>query len=388
MKNLIFLIVFFVSITTSANCAVLPNLNADVNLENTSFVSLANYNLNIVLIPLTDAKLGLEANYQIVYSNKGLETVSGKVFLDFDSSKMSFLSTNSESFQLESNKIYFDYNQLKAQESRSINISFSIFQSPIVKNNDLLDFTTSITPMDRDVDFQDNIYNLQQRASNMADPNNKRALEGEQISIDNAENFIHFIIHFQNKGTEEAMNIRVNDVLEDKLDVSTFEIVSFSHTATIEIAGKSIDFIFNNINLPIEENDPEGSKGFVVFKVRPIEGIVVGDIIRNRASIYFDTDPPILTNIVEIEFIENLSISDFNALQVQVYPNPVNTILHVDALSTISSIQIISVIGQEVLFVNPTSNTEIINLSELPSGSYFAKVTIKNASKVYKIIKR
>jgi len=229
---------------------------------------------------------------------------------------------------------------------------------------------------------------LQENVSFLFEPNSKRILEGDEIPIENSDRFIHFIINFQNKGTTNVTTVIINDVLEDKLDSSTFEVVSTSHTVSVDFSGNNIDFIFNDINLPIENNDPEGSKGFVVFKVKPIAGIVVGDIIRNRASITFDALPPILTNIVEVEFVENLSVLGFEKHQVKVYPNPAREALFIESISEITQIQLFSVLGQEFFAISPSQNFEKISLSHLDSGTYFVKVSINNQSKIYQIIKQ
>lgn len=389
MKNIFFLILFLLSSTLKLGATTINEFYSDVNSHTIiSSKNTINSNISTVLIPLNEAKPGQNVKYQLFFKNEGILKSNGQIVLKFDSSKMSFLSTDCLTFRQENNKLIFDYDRLNNQESRIFNIRFTLFNYPLVQNNDTLLFNViGYSSIDSSKSKQ-SFSLFQQHVKSFVEPNSKRILEGDEIPIENSDQFIHFIIHFQNKGTTNANTIIINDLLEDKLDASTFELVSTSHTVSVEKSGSSIDFIFNNINLPIEQEDAEGSKGFVVFKVKPKEGIVVGDIIRNRASIKFDTKPPILTNIVEVEFVENLSVSGFEKHGVKVYPNPTQETLFVESISEISSIEISSVLGQKLLTIQPTQNFEKISLSSLVAGHYFIKIQIGGQSKVYHIIKQ
>jgi hypothetical protein len=55
--------------------------------------------------------------------------------------------------------------------------------------------------------------------------------------------------------------------------------------------------IMNDIYL-----EPEG-KGSIPFLVKPKPDYAISDIIRNTDSIYFDFNPPIVTDIFTTEFV-------------------------------------------------------------------------------------
>src|SRR5690606_18807090 len=139
--------------------------------------------------------------------------------------------------------------------------------------------------------------------------------------------YLDYLIRFQNTGTASAINVRILDTLHPKLDWSTLVPISASHDYYVHITnGNQVEFIFDDINLPHEgSNEPE-SHGFVAYKIKPKSDVQVGDIISGDAAIYFDFNPPIITNMVLTEIVEFLGLTDNTAPvnQVIIYPNPTN----------------------------------------------------------------
>src|SRR5690606_13526866 len=101
------------------------------------------------------------------------------------------------------------------------------------------------------------------------------------------------------------------------------QIENLSHTGRIEIENQTeVRFIFNNINLPDSTNDEPNSHGYIAFKIKPKINVQVGDVISGVAKIYFDFNPPIITNTVNTEIVETLSIDEASAETFKLYPNP------------------------------------------------------------------
>ena len=71
-----------------------------------------------------------------------------------------------------------------------------------------------------------------------------------------------------------------------------------------------------------------------------------------------------------------------------VYPNPANNVLNVEAKSTISSIEIMNVLGQTILSETSTSNKMQVDISALSTGNYFVRITSENNSSVLQILKQ
>ncbi len=95
---------------------------------------------------------------------------------------------------------------------------------------------------------------------------------------------------------------------------------------------------------------------------------------------------------VIISGLENIDVTlgnPSNALvQASIYPNPANNELNVQALTQISNIEIINLLGQSMGMYQVNANSTQLDISSLNTGTYFLRVTIDNASKVYKFIKR
>lgn len=388
MKKLLLFLLIFQGLLLQAHGVIAPNLIScsDSNVYSENFT--LNSNINIALIPLDDAQPGFEASYQIVIENLGRTSLDGDIELAFDITKLQYEASTPFVESFTGNKLRWSYYELEPGEQKFILVDFKIFQPPIVENGDVLNFYATATPLIGDEDPTDNVFQLSQTVVNSFDPNDKRILEGEEITIDKAGDFLHFIVRFQNLGTAPATNVRIQDDLEEKLDWSTFVKISTSHEGEVFINENSIEFIFNGINLPTEEDDREGSKGFVVFKVKPIIGsISVGDVIRNRASIYFDFNSPIITNTAEITYVKNLSISNNEALQIQYYPNPAQNHLFIESIDVITSIEIYDELGRKHQFLQPQSNSYILDISYLKAGQYFINVFSNKNVKVLKVIK-
>ncbi len=84
---------------------------------------------------------------------------------------------------------------------------------------------------------------------------------------------------------------------------------------------------FDNILLPDSLTNPEGSQGFISFKIYPKSELPEGTLVDNRAAIYFDQNPPIITNTVSGTYGEYYLVSTeeqngAGQVKVSVSPNP------------------------------------------------------------------
>jgi hypothetical protein len=106
---------------------------------------------------------------------------------------------------------------------------------------------------------------------------------------------------FENVDTAKAPAWRViiTDTLDaTKLDPETVDFKSMSHPMGVPTRnGNILHWTFEGIELPPNQNPPQG-EGWVEFTVQQRNNTKQGDVIRNRASIVFDLNPPMLTNTV------------------------------------------------------------------------------------------
>lgn len=109
---------------------------------------------------------------------------------------------------------------------------------------------------------------------------------------------ITYTILFENKAqaTDSAQNVVIRDTLDMNLDLATLQIDSSAARGSFSwsLIDRVLAIRFLGIKLPPNQNPPEGEWG-ASYSVRMKPNLPLGTKIRNRASIVFDFNPPILT---------------------------------------------------------------------------------------------
>jgi hypothetical protein len=202
--------------------------------------------------------------------------------------------------------------------------------------------------------------------------------------------YFHYTIRFQNNGTASAIDIRIEDFLDAKIDEESILMESASHSYVMNRVGNHLTWTFKNIYLPSSTVDANSSIGYVEFKVKLKPGFQTGDIIPNNASIYFDSNDAIVTNTFNVKFTQPLSTISFNEASLIMYPNPANTIVQlevVNSLERISKVTLYDMLGKAVKVVNtPSSTTATIDVATVAKGVYLLEITSDSNAKVTKKI--
>ncbi len=361
--------------TETANFCLAPNgLHPDVE---------------VVLIPVTPARPGFDAVYKVVYKNKGNQIQSGTVTLTFDDAVLDFVSATPTLSLQTVNVLSWDFMTLNPFESRSITVTLNVnapTETPAVVNGDVLQYQVAITTAQTDETPNDNHMDFSQTVVGSFDPNDKTVIQGEQLSIAHVNDYLHYIVRFQNTGTAAAENIVIKDLLDAALDWSTLEMVSSSHPYRSTLtSGNKLEVFYEGINLPPSVTDEEASHGYIAFKIKPKNTLAINDVISNTANIYFDFNFPIVTNTVTTSVV---ALGNPTVVQddFSVYPNPVVDWLYVSISDneTIKTISVYNALGQYVI---TTTNQNVINLSALSKGVYFVIIETGNGSATRKIIK-
>lgn len=114
-----------------------------------------------------------------------------------------------------------------------------------------------------------------------------------------AEEELQYTIHFQNVGTDMARNVTIRDTISPELDLSTFRAAGGSHEHQWYMLPDRVLVIeYPEILLPDSTSNEPESHGFFSFSIQPMDGVLPGTLIENRAGIYFDFNPPVITNTV------------------------------------------------------------------------------------------
>ena len=356
---------------------------ADFCIEPTGVVN----DLNVALYPLGVARPGFNASYQLVYKNSGTTSLTGQATLQYDNTKMQFLNAGTTPSSQTPNALNFAFTDLAPFEIRSVILNFHIAPPPTTNINDILVFNATVTPLDTDYTPNDNTRILNQRVIGSYDPNDITCLEGNQVLLADADKYLHYVIRFQNTGTASAINVRVDHVLDPKLDWTTLQLEGMSHNGRTTITdGSLVTFMFNNIRLPNSGANEPASHGYIMFKIKPLANtIVLGDMVSATAYIYFDFNPPVITNTATTTYVNTLGINTFDSSKFVIYPNPANEQLQVIATDPITKLQVYTMLASKVL---EESNTNVLNVSSLKTGVYLLIITTANGVYTQKIIKQ
>jgi hypothetical protein len=171
----------------------------------------------------------------------------------------------------------------------------------------------------------------------------------------------------------------------NKFDLNTLIPISSSHAFVTRIASDGkVEFIFEGINLPF---DDANNDGYVAIKIKTKSNLAVGDTFSNNASIFFDYNFPVVTNIATTT-IQALGTNDFEfTTYFTLHPNPAKGVVTILAKKEvyISSLSIYNTLGQLILAeANPNST---IDISALKTGNYFIKIVSDKGMTTTKLLK-
>ena len=349
--------------------------------------------LNVVILPLTHVMPGSnQVEYLLMVKNVGSEAVtSSEVTFSYDGNLQTYLSASAIPTVSTASSQTFTIPTLQPFSEYAVNLYFETEQPPILNFNDIITLTATVNSITNpnDVNPANNTYIVEQTVIGSFDPNDKQVLQGDAISIEETDEYLDYIIRFQNSGTANATYVAIRDTLDTKLDWTTLQPISASHDYELKITnGNALEFVFNGINLPYESADEPGSHGYVAFRVKPKSNVVVGDVISGEAAIYFDYNLPIITNTVATTIMAPLATEESVMLAetVKVYPNPASNTISVRTSEgvLVDSVSIYSVQGQLL----GTYKAQSISVANLASGVYVLQIATNKGTVSQQLIKQ
>ena len=248
-------------------------------------------------------------------------------------------------------------------------------------------FNVVVMPTAGDNDVANNQWNFCGQCVNSFDPNEKEVSPRDTAVIND---WLTYTIHFQNTGTAPAQHIYVDDTLDTNLDASTFQLLSYSVAPFVQIKGNAVRFNFPNINLPDSSSNEPASHGYVQYRIKPKNNLLAGTQIKNTAFIYFDFNPPVITDttVNTIAFANGTNDYPFSILHFQLFPNPAT-----DELNILFSqqgnyeVKIVDELGREVFSRATSIQHPTFNIQHLFSGIYFVSVKSKDGIATEKFVK-
>ena len=345
--------------------------------------------VSINVYPLDLSRPGFENTYVLSYRNLGTIPVSGDIRLSFPVT-VEYLESTVLPSAVFDNFLNWEYADLKPYEEKQILITFRLnspMDEPPLNDGDAVSFIANVTPLQEDVDPANNQFLLRDPVVNSFDPNDKTCLQGDQITPDMVGELLSYKIRFENLGSAEAVNIVVLDTIDTSVfDISSAEPVDASHSYRFRVIDENVlEFVFENIYLGFED---DVNDGFVIFKIRTVPGLQLGDVIENKAGIYFDFNFPIITNIASTEVSETVSVSDVNKdLRINLFPNPGSGIIHLSCPLTIERIVVRKKDGSVVLFNNSVNSSKtVIDIGDLSPQILFLDLFYDGYKSTHKLV--
>lgn len=264
---------------------------------------------------------------------------------------------------------------------------FNILLEPYAtaQAGDLICVSVKVTPLNGDNNPSNNTYTGCYHVVNSHDPNIKETYPEEVTP--NYTDWLTYTIHFQNTGNAPAFNIRLADTLDQDLDLSTFQVMDYSHENTTTLNERILSVRFANIQLPDSASDPEGSIGFIQYRLKPKSTWTDTRKIKNTAYIYFDFNAPIVTNSTYNKIMKVTSLADNNESVTALYPNPSNGIFTIELTTKEKqTLQLFDITGNIVLSETIENGKAGIDASHLAAGIYNISIKGNNGSVNKKLV--
>ncbi|MFK7775429.1 MAG: T9SS type A sorting domain-containing protein [Saprospiraceae bacterium] len=354
-----------------------------------------------VQVSLTSSatRCGFTVPFWMNYTNTGCEVISGKIKM-LPSDLTTLISFGTPPDQTVNDTLIWNFENLIPGENRQVDLAFEIagvqnlgdtiaIPLQFVKENIGGNFTTidsSVFTSIINCAYDPNDKQTYPRRSEIAPYDQNYTLMEERID---------YTVRFQNTGTDTAFTVVIRDTLSSDLDWSTFQPLSASHPfETVFHDNGAIEFFFKNILLVDSFTNEPMSHGYVQFNIFANDNLPDETFILNSASIYFDFNPPILTNTVENLMVDMLpvytSTNEISNLKgIQFFPNPIaigETLNLKDLPDGEKQISVFNNLGQLMFFEKTHAKEYFIQSEKWRAGVYFVLIENENERMFGKVV--
>jgi uncharacterized repeat protein (TIGR01451 family) len=228
-----------------------------------------------------------------------------------------------------------------------------------------------------------------QTAVNSFDPNDKTGFPlgyGPEHFITKDQE-LEYLIRFQNTGTDTAYKVVIRDTLTELLEIASIRPGPSSHPYEFEVYGNRIlQFTFADIDLVDSTTNEPLSHGFVKFTISQRSNNPNGTVIENKAGIYFDFNPPIITNTTWHTIGENFITQTFSpgipdAPELIVRPNPFSEETWLEWQGADFKTGTLNLYNPQGRLMRSQSFDQLplhFQRGALPSGMYFVELILDN----------
>ncbi|MBK9270868.1 MAG: T9SS type A sorting domain-containing protein [Saprospiraceae bacterium] len=325
----------------------------------------------------TNRRCNESSEYILILQNSGTTSLSGMISVSIDS-KLKFIEVD-HPYQFVNGRYLFEINNLEAL-SDDLKIHFKFIfpdESHVGKELQILAEFASL--------HYKTTYEDKTIVRCAYDPNQKSSVpfNGFDNRIRKNQTIV-YTIDFENLGNDTAKDVLIKDMIDFSLKLNSFELLESSHPCTHHIAAdRTLSFLFKNINLPYSKQNPEAAKGFVRFKMDPVDHLKENDVIVNYANIYFDKNRPIITNSVfNTIYVDpgkgtkSKKIIEEYLKHTKLYPQPFSEEFHFEIpyyywLDGECNWSLFNSFGKLIRVGRFSAPINILNTSDLSDGVYF-----------------
>lgn len=339
----------------------------------------------IQMYPLSASRPGFKTNFKVIVRNIGTTEQAATVDLEFDDERWEYISSSYQPASLMGNLLSYSLGNILPFEKHEFIVTFISLRPPINQDGDPVVFSASVEGDRPDNTPDDNVFTTNRQFINSYDPNDIRVMEGAEILEEDLEDYLHYVIRFQNTGSASAVHVRVENILDPNLDWGTFEFLSASHDNRVEVVNEvKVNFVFENIYLPDSTSNELLSHGNIFYRIKPKADLIIGDVIPNQVDIFFDFNQAVTTNEVQTEVVDVLNIEELATLDFEIIPNPNFGIFKVVVPEEESSYkyELIDQLGQ-VLQASQLSNLSNVKLNP---GVYYLVLMDGSGNRGVKLI--
>ncbi|MEO8069473.1 MAG: hypothetical protein ABI599_17380 [Flavobacteriales bacterium] len=243
-----------------------------------------------------------------------------------------------------------------------------------------------------------NTTDLSTTVTGSYDPNAKEVRTSTRWSNDlyyiGQDEYLDYVIQFQNTGTDTAFTVAITDTLDADLDMSSFEQGLASHAFSVQfLPERVVKWTFNNILLPDSSTNEALSHGLVSFRIKPAQPLQPGTVMSNAADIFFDFNSAVRTNDAVVTATQGTDVENTApGSTLSLVPNPTHDRVMIVGLmdpGAIRSIEAFSSDGKRVEVEMIRADRGTLDLSRWPVGAYLLMVwTTDGARHALPLLKR
>ena len=266
---------------------------------------------------------GFATRYYLKYQNLANTVSSANLVLTYFESLQFETATMTPSSH-QGNQLSFELGTLAPLASGTIIVDFTLDVATPLATPVLSTLEADIPVVD--VNTDNNTAKLEDIVVGSYDPNDIQVsltqINPSQVA---GEIELEYLIRFQNTGNYPADRVVVRNKIDRELAISSISNIVTSHPVRVErSATRELAFVFDNIQLPDSTSNEKESHGFITYRINVQPSLMLDDTIPNQAAIFFDFNPPIITNIATTtvdDFVNTRQITAPNTT-LTASPNP------------------------------------------------------------------